>query len=116
VLQTLAARGWVESRLGRTGGFALLRPLREIRVGDLIELLHRTSSIGTCLLGNRSCDPTRPCFAHVRWSEAQRSARAAIGELRLADLLDGEIRHAVIAAAPSNGGHAVLHATIEEVQ
>jgi Rrf2 family protein len=115
VLQALAGRGWVESRLGRTGGYALRRPLREVRIADLVEQFGGSAPGGLCLLGNRPCDPGRPCSAHTRWSVAQRAARSALGDLRLAELLEDQRPQLVqlVTAAPSIGSHETTQATIE---
>lgn len=110
LLQALAARGWVESRLGRSGGFALLHPLEDLRVADLIELFAAPQNGHYCLLGSGPCDPERPCSAHVRWSAAQRTARVAIGQLRLSDLLDGgsAADDEEISTAPRIGSHTPM--------
>lgn len=105
LLQTLAGRGWVESRLGRSGGFALSVPLDVICVADLIEQFAGSTGGSLCLLGNGACDPANPCIAHVRWSAARRAASDAVGRFRLSDLLGGA-RATDDGSAPAEGSLA----------
>lgn len=115
LLQTLGARGWVESRLGRTGGFALAHPLHDIRVADLMDLFAAPQGGRFCLLGSGPCDALRPCVAHVRWSAAQRTAHRAIGQLRLSELLDESGSNGdAMAAAPRIGSQTRMMATHQE--
>ncbi|HUF13934.1 MAG TPA: Rrf2 family transcriptional regulator [Longimicrobiales bacterium] len=107
LLHTLSGRGWVESRLGRAGGYALAVPLQEITVRELIDMFAGAETGGLCLLGDRPCDPASPCGAHERWSGAKRAAAEAIGQFRLADLLENApSTRAGDEEAPLNGSHS----------
>ena len=89
LLHTMAARGYVRSMRGRTGGFALALPVDRIQVGDVLEMFAAPDNSRLCLLGARPCDGAHPCATHQRWSRAKEEAAAAVGRLRLSELLEG---------------------------
>lgn len=86
-LHALARAGLVIGTPGPGGGFRLAVPAGELTVARVIAAFEDTAASGTCLLGGRSCDATRPCDAHQRWTALLLASRAPLEETTIADLL-----------------------------
>ena len=64
ILRTLASRGLLESRRGRSGGFRLAKLAGEISLFEVIDPLDHLDTRGTCLLRPAGCDEASPCGLH----------------------------------------------------
>ena len=86
-LNTLVRRGVLTSARGPGGGFSLAVAPQVLTVGDVVEVFADARPDGArCLLRDAACDQTRPCSAHLRWTEVTTGARepllrTTIGEL-----------------------------------
>jgi len=67
----LAARGWVRSDPGPSGGYLLTADLDEISVLDVIEAIEGPTETGRCVLADRPCGTTAPCALHHPWQQAR---------------------------------------------
>lgn len=67
----LAARGWVRSEPGPTGGYSLTADLGEVSVLDVIEAIEGPSDSGRCVLEDRPCSDATPCLLHRPWQKAR---------------------------------------------
>lgn len=70
----LIASGWVVSRPGPDGGYALAPGLGRLSVREVIEAIEGPIDQGPCVVSSSACDPEHPCALHDVWS----SARAAM--------------------------------------
>lgn len=71
VVAPLAARGWIRSDPGPTGGYVSLVDLSEVSVLDVIEAVEGPTDTGRCVLEDRPCTGGGPCALHVPWSQAR---------------------------------------------
>lgn len=91
-LQVLATAGLVRGTRGRVGGYTLVVPAESITVGDVMRAFETTDETpDRCLLGDRSCSPSAPCVAHVRWVTARRRAAEALSGIRILELVNGVV-------------------------
>lgn len=97
VLNALAHAGVLESVRGPRGGFRLDRDARQLPLESVVEPFQRLAARHVCLLGDRPCDPARPCDVHVRWSRIEGPVTAFFRHTTIAALL---------APAPDNGDTA----------
>lgn len=72
----LISQGWVVSRSGPDGGYALAPGLRRLDVRQVVEAIEGPIEPGTCVGRSAPCDAEHPCGLHDVWSSA-RSAMAA---------------------------------------
>lgn len=86
-LHQLAKAGVVRARPGRNGGFGLAVPAGELSLIRILEVFEDPRPEGTCLLGDRPCDPADPCRAHERWTRVTETSRAPFEGTTVADLL-----------------------------
>lgn len=84
----LAARGWVRSDPGPTGGYSLVADLGEVSVLDVIEAIEGPSETGRCVLEDRPCSDDRPCLLHQPWQRARRQLLDELAASPLAALTE----------------------------
>jgi Rrf2 family protein len=87
VLVELVGAGIVDARLGRSGGYRLVRAPRDLTVLDLVTAVEGASMSSRCVLRERSCQPLVPCAIHKVWTDAQRGILDVLAATTLADLL-----------------------------
>jgi Rrf2 family protein len=87
LLHELARAEVLTSMRGRRGGFGLAAPAEQIPLEAVIAPFQELPHRGVCLLGDRPCDPTRPCAAHTRWSRMADPVTAFFRETTVALML-----------------------------
>ncbi len=86
LLQQLAREGLLESRKGKTGGFALARPPGSITLLEIVEPLEQISRLSSCILGRPRCDERNPCALHRRYGAIRNQYLDLLRTTTLADL------------------------------
>ena len=71
ILATLVRHRLLHSAAGPAGGYTLARPLAEITLLEMIEIIEGPVAIDECVLGGGSCDWTQVCPLHETWAEAK---------------------------------------------
>lgn len=61
VLQALSSRGLLRAEYGAGGGYQLSRPLHEVSIYDLNEMLEGHLTLAKCLALNEPCEIARTC-------------------------------------------------------
>lgn len=82
----LAAKGWVRSEFGPSGGYLLTADLAEVSVLDVIEAIEGPSDAGRCVLEDRPCGDTDPCVLHQSWQRARTQLLDELSHSTLAEL------------------------------
>ncbi len=85
VMRKLVVAKLVRGRRGHGGGFSLLRPAKQIRLGDVLTAID-VELDGGCAFGFSACDPNNPCVLHPLWSKLQESITHWAGDSTLAEL------------------------------
>lgn len=86
VLDRLIQGGFVESRLGASGGYLLIKDPSQITILDVVNAVERMQRIHECPLGL----PTHQtlCPLHAELDRAYESAESALGRVTIQGLLD----------------------------
>lgn len=87
ILNDPAHKGVVSSVCGKRGGFTLDVSPEKLSLAELAGHFDPPSTSPHCLMADRPCDPTKPCQAHMAWTEVSRAARAPLEAVSIADLL-----------------------------
>ena len=90
VLGQLAVAGIVESRIGRSGGYRLLRPPTGLSILEVVETVEGPTRSHRCVLRQQGCDPSAPCAIHPIWATAQDGVIHTLGDTTLAALVEAE--------------------------
>lgn len=61
VLQALSARGLLKAEYGMAGGYSLARPLSEVSLHDLAEMLEGHTLLAKCLGAEEACETQPTC-------------------------------------------------------
>jgi Rrf2 family protein len=91
VVAPLAARGWVDSEPGPTGGYRATVALGDVTVLDVIEAVEGPSESGRCVLEGRACAGGGQCALHVPWSRARAELVAELARTPLSSLAAEEL-------------------------
>jgi len=67
VLQKLVRRGYLISRKGPNGGFALAVQPETITLYDIKDAIDGAESLSTCALGFKDCSNENRCAVHHEW-------------------------------------------------
>lgn len=100
VLAELAAAGVVEARIGRSGGYRLIRSSVDLTLLGLIEAIEGPSRSARCVLQQRACDPSRACAIHPVWAAAQSGIIDVLESTTLADLVERDANRHLVADRP----------------
>jgi Rrf2 family protein len=86
VLQALARAGFISSRRGKAGGFAILPRGRAASMREVIEAIDGPICLNVCLNGNKDCDRKPWCPAHPVWARAQRAMIDVLMNVSVAEM------------------------------
>lgn len=86
VLQSLTRAGFISSRRGQSGGFAITpRGLRASML-QVIEAIDGPICLNVCLVSGRACHRSAKCPAHPVWVEAQYAMLTVLSAASIAQL------------------------------
>jgi Rrf2 family protein len=88
-LHVLAKAGILLSAPGRYGGFSLAMAPTRLTLAQVVRQFDGASGSSRCMLGDRSCNPDQPCFAHQRWRAINYAYASALESTTVADLIGG---------------------------
>jgi Rrf2 family protein len=84
-LADLVRGGIADAAAGRTGGYVLHRPAREITVADVVAAVE-TDHEARCVLEERRCADAAPCALHATLADADDAYTARLSRTSLAAL------------------------------
>jgi len=86
-LQTLDKGGILRSTKGKGGGFVLSRPLEQIWVIDIMNILQGPFKLNECTLKKRHCPNIKNCALKKRIDRIEKYVSAELSSVNLADFL-----------------------------
>lgn len=94
ILNQLRQGGFVESKRGKDGGFALARSSREVRVGDIIRFIEGPVNPVDCSAGkdSDSCPFVGSCVFVSLWNDVAAALESVYDSRTLADLVEEDKR------------------------
>lgn len=81
VMSPLVARGWVTSRTGPDGGYALSPELERLSMLEVVEAVEGPVRGVDCVLSGRTCGADDPCAFHETWAAARESLRDSLARV-----------------------------------
>jgi Rrf2 family protein len=87
ILGNLAEVGLLDSRRGRSGGFALAKPASEILLGDVLAAAGECLQLNVCVADPRNCGRSSACPVHPIWNAASEVLRAFLGRQTLEQII-----------------------------
>lgn len=115
MLKALARAGLINSVRGADGGYRLARAPEQITAAEILDALEGPVAITECSTDDSHCDLEPTCQVGNAWQKINRAIRAALEDIRLADLRspprEFPLRHTIL----SQSGHiARISPEIEE--
>jgi Rrf2 family protein len=86
MLAKLQEPGIIGSRRGANGGVFIARPLKKIRLIDIVTALEGDAFFRRCFLGIDGCGHIEPCPFHDNWVEHRSNIRQWLSGTTLYDL------------------------------
>ncbi|MDL2280219.1 Rrf2 family transcriptional regulator [Desulfovibrio sp. OttesenSCG-928-G11] len=85
----LKSHGITDAQVGARGGLVLLRPVKDIRLGSLVECFDKGVELSVCC-GEKSqdCPRRHKCGARAAWAALSLDVQRLLDEVALADLAD----------------------------
>ena len=88
IVQELSARGWLETTRGRGGGMRLMKPAREINLGDVVRATETDFAMVECFDASRNtCGLSQHCGLKGVLHRATQAYLAVLDGITLADLV-----------------------------
>lgn len=88
IVQELGAKGWLETTRGRGGGMRLLKPAREIVLGDVVRATETDFAMVECFdQASNQCRLSTHCRLKIALKEATQSYLAVLDGITLAELV-----------------------------
>jgi Rrf2 family protein len=93
IMGQLKRAGIVESKRGFTGGYTLVQPPEQIRVGDIFRVLDKEDNVETCMAcaSKGNCPFLGDCVFMGLWDQAQRAMDAVYDRTTIQTLIDREL-------------------------
>ena len=91
ILQSLTESGIVLSKKGKSGGFALAKDPKKIRLIDVVGAIDGLGMFNSCVMGFPQCSPDNPCPVHDKWGELRTKTYNMLTAETLDDLKDKTI-------------------------
>jgi len=92
LMSLLGNQGVVESVQGKGGGYRIVRPLEEIRLAEIVDIVEGMESYERCILGFERCDDKNPCPMHEFWTGHKDGILDMLNTTTLAQLADSKGR------------------------
>ncbi len=87
IVQPLVARGILNSRRGRGGGYRLAKPASQVTLFEIVDAIDYVSKEAVCVLGQATCSDERACPMHAYWKEAYTAFRRYLADTTLDDIV-----------------------------
>ena len=92
LMSILGNEGLVESVQGKGGGYRIVRPLENIRLAEIVDIVEGMDSYDRCILGFDRCDEKNPCPMHEFWSGHKDGILDMLNHTTLAQLAESKGR------------------------
>ncbi len=93
LMSRLGAAGIVSAKYGKNGGYSIVRPLDQVHLADIIDIVEGLESYDRCILGFETCDDANPCPLHTQWKGHKEGILHMIHNVTLDEMARGETGH-----------------------
>lgn len=89
IISRLIKSGFIESKKGVSGGYLLKKRPKQIKIGDVINILEGNLSLVSCMRGRdkKICPREKQCLTKGLWQKIQDAITNTLKKITLADLL-----------------------------
>lgn len=92
IVSILVKAGYLKSIRGPQGGYRLLKPAKEYKVGMILRLTEGSLAPVECLEGEvNDCDRAEACVTLRLWKELDQAIKEVVDKYTLQDLIDWQL-------------------------
>ncbi len=92
LITPLVGAGIIRSKRGGRGGISIARPLEEIRLSEVIQLLEGSIAPVECVNNPRICTRSELCVTRDIWGELKKAVNGVLESTTLQDLVERQRR------------------------
>ncbi len=89
IMRMLSARGIVSATRGASGGYFLVRPPEEIKIGEIVRALEDDMEIIECVSKDGAC---KCCPSSMVWKKLYNGINELLDSITLKQMLDGDVQ------------------------
>ncbi len=89
IMRMLSARGIVSATRGASGGYFLVRPPEEIKIGEIVRALEDDMEIIECVSKGGAC---KCCPSSMVWKKLYNGINELLDSITLKQMLDGDVQ------------------------
>jgi len=86
LMSKLSTAGFVEASSGKTGGYQIVKELKDIYLYQIMDLVEGLDDFVRCVLGFETCSDKNPCSLHQLWTDRREDLKKLMYHTSLADL------------------------------
>lgn len=92
IVSVLVKAGYLKSIRGPQGGYRLMKPAKEYKIGMILRLTEGSLAPVECLEGNiNGCDRADGCVTLRLWKELDQAIKEVVDKYTLQDLIDWQL-------------------------
>jgi len=89
IFTQLRQAGLVESMRGRSGGYQLARPAKDITVADVMTAVEERTRMTRCSIDSGiGCVGDKQCLTHGLWAALERNIELFLSDVSMQDIID----------------------------
>lgn len=89
LMSKLKKAGFLESTMGKQGGYKIYRDEESIFLYEIIEVTEGLERLNECILGFPECSDKSPCAVHKYWVKPREKIRNMLYNVSLAQIASG---------------------------
>jgi len=87
LMSRLGSEGIVAAVRGKNGGYQIIKPLGEVRLAHIVDIVEGLESYDRCILGFETCDDENPCPMHDFWTVHKNGISQMMQDVTLAQMV-----------------------------
>ncbi len=87
ISKILKESGYIWGKRGPGGGYELLKPAEEIKLGDLVQVLEGNLDFVDCWFNQKPCPRINECKSRIVWNELEKLIYNRLNYVTLSDLI-----------------------------
>jgi Rrf2 family protein len=89
IFQVFVQRGILNSKKGPNGGFYLAKSLKDVSIGDIVEVLEGEPHLDNCPFSDVFiCDRKEECFLYNTWRRTEEERYNALRNISIIDIIE----------------------------
>lgn len=88
IMNALASAGLVKSLRGQHGGFSLAKPIEQIKLSQIIQIVEGSIAPSLCVDNPNWCKRSSTCITHDIWKQLKKAMLNVLDSITLQDMVE----------------------------